>query len=208
MFTAAALKSEQWKHRFLLTLKLKQATLKPHAQMKTPSYYFLSIYHACGTDRASLQVISSPLLCACVGRGTTALLQWWEAARLPAEHSTGYIALKSTCCLWREPGFPAHDAEQDIVSHSNPSPAWVTRRRLNLQCDPASGCWGLWRDCDGDHIWARRLKVASLLLKRRSTTPVIDVRPSWLQEKRIRARLNLIQSSDRENYIEIYNFKP
>ena len=66
--------------------------------MKTPSYYFLFIYHACGTDRAGPLVISSPSHCACVGRGTMALSQWWEAARLPAKAMLNAVLGLS---LWR-----------------------------------------------------------------------------------------------------------
>lgn len=85
---------------------------------------------------------------------------------------------------------PSHSAEWDVVFCSNPSPGQVTRRRWNMQCNPASGCWKLWRNCSGDH-WHAGWHTAPLFLKCEATTLVtMDVRSTWLQEKRIRAHLD------------------
>lgn len=193
MFTAAALKSEQSKQISPSTLKTKQATLNlPCADEN--SQPLLSVYLACLWN-GPWPVISSPSRCACVGRGTTLLslrggrqpgclkrqcwMQGWD-------YCSGELLLP----MAKEPRLPSHSAEWDVVFCSNPSPGQVTRRRWNMQCNPASGCWKLWRNCSGDH-WHAGWHTAPLFLKCEATTLVtMDVRSTWLQEKRIRAHLD------------------
>lgn len=144
MFTAAALKSEQPNQN--ADFSRRPETEAGHAETpmrrwKLPAIIFcLLIMPVEWTMTISWWFPVHP-----------AVLAWAEPPRL--SHSDGRQpgCLQRQCwtqhwvyhCPWQEPGFPARGAERDVVSCSNPSPGWVIRRRLNLQCDPASGCWRL-----------------------------------------------------------------
>lgn len=63
----------------------------------------------------------------------------------------------------KEPRLPSHSAEWDVVFCNNPSPGWVTGRRWNLQCNPASGCWKLLKRLPWWSLMCRVTHISSFL---------------------------------------------
>lgn len=169
MFTAAALKSEQWKQISPSTRKTKQATLNlPCADENSQPLF--SVYLACLWN-GPWPVISRPSRCACVGRGTTALSQWWEAARLPAK---AMLNAGLGLLLRRARAAKSQDFHPTVLSGTLfsvvilPLDEWQwgdgTCRVIQLLA-----VRNFWRDCDGDH-WCAGWHTPSLFFKWEATT--------------------------------------